>query len=69
MDEIKHGFYRHYKGGLYYVRGIVTHTETKEEMVLYQETDEPFKWWARPIEMWNDSINGKPQFEYLGTNT
>lgn len=32
---IKPGIYRHYKGGLYTVFGLVTHHETRQRMVLY----------------------------------
>ncbi len=34
-DELKPGLYRHYRGGLYTVIGLVTHHETRLPMVLY----------------------------------
>ena len=29
-------YYRHFRGNVYQVIGIATHTETKEKMVIYQ---------------------------------
>ena len=54
------GKYRHYKGGIYEVIGMATHTETLEDMVVY--TDDKEKVWVRPASMWNEIIdtpNGK----------
>ena len=37
MNELKiNGIYKHFKGDYYIVEGIVIHSETKEEMVLYR---------------------------------
>ena len=33
---VQPGLYRHYKGNLYEVLGIVTHSETEELLVLYR---------------------------------
>ena len=60
---MKKGIYRHYKGGLYDVLDIVIHTETSEEMVLYE--DVKGKRYVRPLSMWNEEVNGKPRFEYV----
>ena len=30
------GFYRHYKGKMYKVLGVARHSETQEEMVVYE---------------------------------
>ncbi len=40
------GLYRHYKGGSYEVLGIVTNSETEEDMVLYKS--ESGHLWVRP---------------------
>lgn len=56
MSMVKCGFYRHYKGGLYFVLGTVKHSETQEELVLYYSLHY-FCFWARPEAMWNDMID------------
>lgn len=56
MDEIKFGTYRHYKGNIYKVLHIAKHSETLEDMVIYQDVNAPDKIWARPATMWNDDI-------------
>ena len=42
-------FYQHFKGGLYYVRGLATDTETGNQMVVYQSVDgqNQGKMWVR----------------------
>lgn len=62
MLKVK-SFYQHYKGGVYYVEGIATHSETQKELVIYRDVTS--KLWTRPIEMWSEQINGTPRFEYL----
>ena len=67
-EEIKiGGRYRHYKGGEYVVRGIVKHSETVEELVLYETLyDNPRgKLWVRPIAMWNEWVEA-PEWDYKG---
>lgn len=41
------GTYRHFKGGVYHVLGLATHTETGETLVLYSRSTTP-RIWARP---------------------
>jgi len=48
--------HRHYKGGLYDVIGIATHSETRETLVLYRGVALG-KLWARPLSMWSDLID------------
>ncbi len=70
-SELQLGFYKHYKGKLYKVLGVVRHSETLEEMVLYetQYENELGKLWVRPLAMFveNVEIDGKsmPRFEYI----
>ncbi|MBG9768283.1 DUF1653 domain-containing protein [Bacillus vallismortis] len=46
--------FRHYKGGLYKVIGEVTHTETEEKLVTYEDLDGIL--WARPKEMFFGTV-------------
>lgn len=70
--ELKMGLYRHYKGKLYKVYGLATHSETLEDLVLYEclYENEISSSWARPIRMFLETIeiDGKiiPRFEYIG---
>jgi hypothetical protein len=45
-------FYRHYKGGLYKVLFLSTHTETKEVLVNYQSIHFG-SYYSRPLDSWN----------------
>lgn len=59
MQEIITGkIYRHFKGNLYKVIGFAKHSETLEDMVVYQ----PLKTgdnWVRPKSMWNEVVDEK----------
>ena len=67
---MKQGLYRHYKGNLYRLLYIARHSETLEDMVIYQDVHCPEKIWARPASMWEETvvIGGEcvPRFRYLG---
>lgn len=56
------GLYRHYKNKPYKVHGVVRHSETLEELVLYEALypNDLGVMWVRPIEMFlnNVEING-----------
>lgn len=47
------GTYRHFKGGLYKVLALVTHSETEQKMVLYHPLEQPESLWVRPLEMFD----------------
>lgn len=69
---MKIGLYRHYKGGLYKVLGTCLHSETKEELVLYEPLngDGITNYWVRPIEMFLEEVDVLGQrisrFTYIG---
>ena len=50
------GRYRHFKGGIYEVICVAKHSETLEDMVIYRSITEPQKVWARPLSMWNETV-------------
>ena len=54
--EIKLGKYRHFKGNEYMVLGIANHSETMEQMVVYQALYGKKELWVRPISMWNEVV-------------
>ncbi|MDO4811463.1 MAG: DUF1653 domain-containing protein [Eubacteriales bacterium] len=70
MEEIKCGRYRHFKGNEYRVLGTATHSETLEEMVVYQALYGERGLWVRPAEMWSETVNRAdyhgPRFIYIG---
>ena len=67
MQEIIVGrVYKHFKGNLYKVIGFAKHSETLEEMVIYQ----PLKTgdnWVRPKSMWNEIVDDKGTLRFTLT--
>ena len=59
---MKLGIYQHYKGAFYQVIGLARHTETLEELVVYQSLYQPFGLWVRPKAMFTGTL------EYQGTS-
>jgi hypothetical protein len=49
-------YYRHFKGGLYYIFFVGRHTETDEEMVAYAAWDKPNEYWFRPAKMFLEQV-------------
>ena len=68
--DIKPGIYRHFKGNLYEVIGIASHSETLEPMVVYRALYGEMGLWVRPAAMWNEVVCKPeytgPRFVYLG---
>lgn len=71
-NALKLGKYRHYKGKEYRVIGVAKHSETQEDLVIYEALydNEVSKLWVRPLNMFLEyiEIDGKqiPRFEYIG---
>ena len=58
MQEITAGkSYRHYKGNIYKIIGFAKHSETGEDMIVYQSSKGDT--WVRPRFMWNEVIDEK----------
>ena len=61
--SIKLGKYRHYKGGEYKVIGLAKHSETLNNLVVYEALydNELGKLWVRPLGMFEETVvvNGK----------
>lgn len=68
--EIKPGTYRHFKGNLYEVIGVATHSETREKMVVYRALYGEYGLWVRPAAMWTETVDRDgyhgPRFQYIG---
>ncbi len=58
-NTIPAGKYRHYKGNEYEVIGIARHSETLEPMVIYRALYGDGGIWARPAQMWNETVDDK----------
>lgn len=54
--EIMPGRYRHFKGNEYQVFGMAKHSETQEDLVLYQALYGDGELWARPASMWTELV-------------
>ena len=70
MNNIKTGKYKHFKGNDYEVLYIAKHSETGEEMVVYQALYGDYGIWVRPAAMWNEIVERDGQkvqrFTYNG---
>lgn len=56
VKVIQSGRYRHFKGNEHEVVGIARHSETEGPMVVYRALYGDGDLWARPADMWNETI-------------
>ncbi len=52
----KERYFMHFKGGLYKLIGYAYHSETQEEMVIYQALYGMHKIWVRPKTLFFDKV-------------
>ena len=71
MKDIKLGMYEHYKGKKYKLIGVAKHSETLEDLVVYecQYENKVSKLWVRPLSLFTEKVelNGEfvPRFKYI----
>ena len=58
---IPSGLYRHYKGNDYKVLCVARHSETEEELVVYQALYGDRGMWVRPLAMFTEVIERNGQ--------
>ena len=73
MNTVPPGRYRHYKGPEYEVLMTARHTETEEELVVYQALYGERGYWVRPLKMFLETVNvngiEQRRFEQIITNS
>lgn len=69
MNDIKIGRYRHFKGNMYEVIGVASHSETLEPMVVYRALYGDGGLWVRPASMWCETVEHEgniiPRFSFV----
>lgn len=70
-EIIPGAIYQHYKGKLYRVIGVGKHSESLEDVVLYEALYENSlgRLWCRPAQMWSEIVDVQgekvPRFKFL----
>ncbi|ENW04745.1 DUF1653 domain-containing protein [Acinetobacter beijerinckii] len=53
---LQRGIYQHYKGQLYQVFNVARHSETEEQLVVYQCLYGDYSMWVRPLSMFIETV-------------
>jgi len=65
--KVSPGKYKHFKGQVYIVIGVASHTEGDYKMVVYYSENKPEELYCRPLEMFLEKVLVKdiyvPRFE------
>ena len=66
---VKKGIYKHFKGNMYEVLDIASHSETEEPYVVYRTLYGDHSLWIRPLAMFDECVEreGKTvkRFEFV----
>ena len=57
MIQLKPGLYRHFKGNEYRLLYVAKHSETMEDMVVYQALYGERDTWIRPLDMFASEVD------------
>ena len=70
--NLRMGTYEHYKGNKYKVIGVGRHSETLEELVIYQAQYGDFGIWVRPVKMFVEAVTVErkqvPRFKLINND-
>lgn len=53
---LQRGIYQHYKGQIYQVFNVARHSETEEQLVVYQCLYGDYSMWVRPLSMFVEIV-------------
>ena len=53
---MQRGVYKHYSGKLYQVLYVARHSESLEEVVVYQDLNGDYGYWVRPLQMFHETV-------------